>query len=586
MILKALYDYYERKKDSLPPEGFEFKEIKFVIVINNEGKFIDLQDLRENRKGKIFLLPKSESRSGTNAWQKPFLLWDHYGFVLAHPKDNSKESLQMALKQNEAFINKISTLPLEIKEDEGIKAVLKFYDSHQIEYVKSHPNWEECKKVPGCNLTFRLDGEIELIPQRKIIKSYITSQKNDSINEDDLSAEFIAPCLITGENSIIARLHTPTPIRGSKSNARLVAFQVNSGFDSYGKLKAYNSPVSKYAESSYTTALKHLINSNTNQKIIADTTILFWSEKKSEEIDPEEIFPWVIAMQKAEGDNPDRGVEKIEKLFDSIFTGKYSQAKTNHFYVLGLSPNAARISVRFWKAPSIEDFGLNIKKHFDDFAIVHGQKEPKYLSLYQILSSTALQYKMENVPPNLAGAVIESIIDGTPYPTSLLQQCIRRIRAEQNVNRTRAAILKAYLNRFNKIHKPNEKEITMSLDPNNTKVAYRIGRLFAVLEKIQEEANPGINATIRDRFYGAASSSPITVFPRLLNLKNSHLKKLNEGRKIYFEKLIGEILSEVKSFPTNLSLNEQANFAIGYYHQRQDFFTKKSDKEETELINN
>lgn len=211
---------------------------------------------------------------------------------------------------------------------------------------------------------------------------------------------------------------------------------------------------------------------------------------------------------------------------------------------------------------------MNIKKHFDDFEIVRGPKEQKYLSLYQILSSTALQYKMENVPPNLVGKVIESIIDGTPYPQSLLQQCIRRIRAEQNVNRARAAIIKAYLNRYKRILKTNQKEITMSLDLTNINVAYRIGRLFSVLEKIQEEANPGINATIRDRFYGSASSSPITVFPRLLSLKNSHLKKLNDGRKIYFEKLIGEIVNEIKSFPTNLSLNEQANFAIGYYHQR------------------
>jgi CRISPR-associated protein Csd1 len=373
---------------------------------------------------------------------------------------------------------------------------------------------------------------------------------------------------------------------GNTQGGALISFNLPA-FNSYGKTQNFNAPVGKRAAFAYATALNVLLGKDSANKItIADSTIVFWSEKKSEGIDPEEIFPWVIAMQKTDRDNPDRGVEKIEKLFDSIFTGKYSQAKTNHFFVLGLSPNAARISVRFWKAPSVEDFGKNIRKHFDDFAIISGPKDSKYLSLYQILSATALQYKMENVPPNLTGAVIESIIDGTPYPTSLLQQCIRRIRAEQNVNRTRAAILKAYLNRFNKIHKPNEKEITMSLDPNNTNVAYRTGRLFAVLEKIQEEANPGINTTIRDRFYGAASSSPVTVFPRLLSLKNSHLKKLNDGKKIYFEKLIGEILSELKSFPTNLSLNEQANFAIGYYHQRQNFFTKKSNKEETELINN
>jgi CRISPR-associated protein Csd1 len=285
-------------------------------------------------------------------------------------------------------------------------------------------------------------------------------------------------------------------------------------------------------------------------------------------------------MQQTTKDDPDEGVHRIKKLFEAIKTGQITSERTNHFYVLGLSPNAARISVRFWKAPSVEDFGKNIKQHFDDFEIVHGKNEPKYLSLYQILASTALQYNIDNVPPNLTGAVIESILDGTPYPQSLMQQCIRRIRAERTVNRVRAAILKACLNRKIRIQKLKQKEVTMALDPNNNNIAYRIGRLFATLEKIQEEANPGINTTIRDRFYGAASSSPVTVFPRLFSLKNYHLKKIkNEGRKIFFEKLIGEILAEISSFPTNLSLNDQANFAIGYYHQRQEFYTKKSEAE-------
>ena len=586
MILKALYDYYERKKDDLPQEGFECKEIKFLIIISKQGEFVDLQDLRENRKGKTFILPKSESRSGKNAWQNAFLLWDHYGYVLAHPKDESKEAILMAENQNKSFVENIKNLPAEVRGDAGIQAVSLFYETNQLDDVKKHSSWEDCKKIPGCNLTFRLDGSQELVPQCEAITEYQKSLFNVTQDGENDSTEFIASCLITGIRGPIARLHTPTSILGSKSNARLVAFQINSGFDSYGKEQAYNAPISKKAEASYTTALKHLINSTTNKKIVSDTTILFWSEKQDEEINPEEVFSWVLAAQKVDENNPDKGVDTIEKFIDSIFTGQLPTARTTHFYVLGLSPNAARISVRFWKTPSVEDFGKNIKKHFDDFEIAHGPKEQKYLSLYQILSSTALQYKMENVPPNLADSVIESIIDGTPYPSTLRHQCIRRIRAEQNVNRARAAILKATLNRHNRIHKQNQKEITMALDLNNINVAYRIGRLFAVLEKIQEEANPGINATIRDRFYGSASCSPITVFPRLLSLKNSHLKKLSDGRKIYFEKLIGEIVNEMKSFPTNLSLNEQANFAIGYYHQRQDFFTSNTDKKAKETENN
>ncbi len=575
MILQALYDYYQRKRKSLPQEGFELKEIKFVIIINKEGKFADLQDLREGRKGKHFLLPKSIARSGSNSWQTAYLLWDHTGYVLRHPKNDSEESVEMALKQHQSFLTVINNLPEAVKNDEGVNAVLSFYNMDQIEEVKNHPAWQDCSKIAGCNVTFRLDRDTELIPQRHVVADYQKSSLVFNGKEDD-DQNIIQPCLITGERNVVSRLHTPTPILGSKSSARLVAFQKNSGYDSYGKEQAYNAPVSIKAEASYSTALKHLINSTTNKKIIANTTVLFWAEKKTEEYNPEEVLSWVIAFQKTDDDDPDKGVNVIESFISSIFTGRRPVDKTNHFYVLGLSPNAARISVRFWKAPSVEKFGMNIKKHFDDFEIIHGPKEPKYLSLYQILSATAFRYKMENVPPNLASAVIESIIDGTQYPTSLIHQCVRRIRAEQNVNRTRAAILKAYLNRFNKIHKQNEKEITMGLDPTNKNAAYRIGRLFAALEKIQERANPGINTTIRDRFYGAASSTPISVFPRLLSLKNSHLKKLSDGEKKYYEKLIGAIMSEISSFPANLSLPDQAHFAVGYYHQRQDFYTKKS----------
>jgi len=580
MILKALYDYYQRKaadpNSHIAPKGWEWKEIPYRIVIDKNGNFVAIEDMREGegkrKRARKFLVPQSVKRTVGKAAN---LLWDNIEYALgANPRNREDTEERFNL-----FKDRIRK-EIDIDNSPNVQHLIRFLENDPIQQIENSGYAELWNKILEENpfIVFKIDEE-----QHNSICDDINNLKN---SKEDESPDGV--CLITGEKTNVARLHPSIKgVRGGNTQGGALVSYNLPAFNSYYKTQNYNAPISNNATFAYTTALNVLLGKDSKNNItIADSTIVFWSEKKSEEIDPEEIFPWVITMQKTDINDPNRGVEKIEKLFESIFTGKYSQAKTNHFYVLGLSPNAARISVRFWKAPSVEDFGLNIKKHFNDFDIVHGPKEPKYLSLYQILSATALQYKMENVPPNLAGAVIESIIDGTPYPTSLLQQCIRRIRAEQSVNRTRAAILKAYLNRFNKIYKQNEKEINMSLDPNNTNVAYLTGRLFAVLEKIQEEANPGINATIRDRFYGAASSSPITVFPRLLNLKNSHLKKLNEGRKIYFEKLIGEILNGVKSFPTNLSLNEQANFAIGYYHQRQDFFTKKSDKEETELINN
>jgi len=583
MILQALYEYYQRRKDELPPNGFELKEIKFIIVIDRDGNFIDLVDTREGKKGRQFLLPKSIGRSGANSWQTTFLLWDHYGYVLGHPKSDDEKSKTMAKKQNEMFRKKIEALPEEVKADTGVKAILSFYDEAQEESVKEHSNWEACAKIPGCNLTFRLDGEETLIPNRNAIVHFqntVDDSTETSIDEQ-ADAHVTAQCLITGERDLIARLHTATPILNSKSNAKIVAFQKNSGFDSYGKEQAFNAPISRKAEANYTTALRHLTTSPTNRVIIGDDTIIFWSQQRSQEFDLESNFAWYI--NDAPKDDPDRGIQAVKSLYEAVQFARLPGGSEDRFYVLALSPNAARIAVRFWRTGMIKEFAEHILQHFEDFRIVHGPNEPEHLSLYRILTSTALQFKMENVPPNLAGAVISSIIDATPYPTTLLQQCIRRIRAEQNVTRARAAILKAYFNRFNKIHNPSNKEITMALDPQNVNPGYRLGRLFSVLEKIQEDANPGINATIRDRFYGAASTSPVTVFSQLLKLKNHHLAKLSsQGRKVYFEKLIGEITNALDTFPAHLTLNEQALFSIGYYHQRQDFFTRKNTLNDNE----
>jgi len=574
MILQALYDYYQRKASDpnnfIAPEGWEWKDIPYVFIINKEGKFIAIEDTREgegrNKRAKRFLLTQSVKRTVGKAAN---LLWDNIEYALgANPRNRDDVGERFKL-----FKEKINN-EIDIEKKLNVKYLINFLENNPVEQIEKSDYSELWKKLLEENpfIVFKIDGEIH---------SCICDDIRDKITSNE-SGALDGICLITGNKANIARLHPAIKgIRGGNTQGgALVSYNLPS-FNSYGKKQNYNSPISQSAAFAYTTALNILTGRDSKNKItIADTTVLFWAEKKPEENSPDEVLSWLIAFQKTDEDNPDKGINIIESFINSIFTGQRPVDKTNHFYVLGLSPNAARISVRFWKAPSVEEFGMNIKKHFNDFEIVHGPKEQKYLSLYQILSSTALQYKMENVPPNIAGNVIESIIDGSTYPQTLMQQCIRRIRAEQNVNRARAAILKAYLNRKIRIQKLNQKEITMSLDPINTNVAYRTGRLFAALEKIQEEANPGINATIRDRYYGAASSSPITVFPRLLSLKNSHLKKLNEGRKIYFEKLIGVIISEIKSFPANLSLNEQANFAVGYYHQRQDFFTKKTDSEE------
>ncbi len=589
MILQSLYEYYQRNKGRLPPKGFQIQDIKFVIEIDEDGRFLNLVDKREGKKGKPYLLPKAKTRSGSNSYQTTFLLWDHHGYLLAHPKEESPKAVEMAQKQKTTFIAALGSLPDTLKTDKGVAAVLKFYEKDEWKKVKEQPAWPDCARLAGCNMTFQLAGDDCLVPERAAVRFYQSSISDEDSPEDaeDKGKSMSGICLITGKKDFVKRLHSPTPVLGSRPNAKIPGFQKNSGFDSYGKEQAFNAPVSSDAEAAYTTALKYLISSESNKVIISDTTIVFWAQKTLEAFDLESNFVWFF---KSDKDDTERGVNAVKALFNAVESGRLPVDEDNRFFVLGLAPNAARISVRFWKAGTIKEFAEKIYQHFIDFEITRPvQDKYEYLSLYQILGATVLDYKMDNVPPNLAGAVVSSILDGTPYPRTLLHQCMRRIRAEQskkdsrtgksiqNVNRIRASILKACLNRFNRIHNPQTKEVLVSLDRTNTDTGYRVGRLFAVLEKIQEEANPGINTTIRDRFYGAASSTPVTVFPRLLGLKNHHLPKLSLGRKVNMEREIQDIIGEIKSFPSHLTLDQQAMFAIGYYHQRQAFFVSKKD---------
>jgi CRISPR-associated protein Csd1 len=239
--------------------------------------------------------------------------------------------------------------------------------------------------------------------------------------------------------------------------------------------------------------------------------------------------------------------------------------------------------VRFWHTATIGVFSKRIRQHFTDLDIIKHPKEPRYYSLKRLLSNVAPQDDSENIPPNITGDFMRSILEGTPYPATLLQAALRRIHSDtkDRVKPVRAALIKAYLNRYYRLHpNPNHKEILMSLDTSQPSQGYQLGRLFATLEKIQEEANPGLNATIRERFYGAACATPVTVFANLLRLKNHHIAKMEQkSRVIFFERLLADIMSNFNDFPAHLDLHEQGRFAIGYYHQRQDFFTSRKETE-------
>jgi CRISPR-associated protein Csd1 len=583
MILQALHTLYNRKKDDLPPPGFESKEIPFLIVIDKNGQFIALQDTRTKDGKKLFskkfTVPKEkEGRSGKNAWKMANILWDHYGYVLGWPKSENDSDIQMAKKQHQSFKTAIALISNTYPNNIEIQAVKNFLAKETFDDVFASQEWQECRKIKGCNLSFILEGSTRLVCENEDIQSWCSdasTNEEDADESNDLQDKE-GICLVTGERAVIARLNPRTPILGARSNAKIVAFQTNMGFDSYGKEQSYNAPVSKKASFAYSTALSYLLAKESKQKLLAgDATTVFWAEKEHQ---LENVFADFFG-EPAKDDQTQDIKSLIAALRAPQIGARPELDPQTKFYVLGLAPNAARIAVRFWYEGTVQQILDHIEQHFDDCTIIHGPKQPETLSLFRLLVSTAVQGKSENIQPNLAGDMMRAILAGTPYPKSLLSSAIRRVRAEREITYPRAALIKAVLARDARYYNSNQKEVGMSLDITNNNTGYRLGRLFAVLEKVQEEANPGLNATIRDRFYGAASSTPVAVFALLMKLKNHHIAKLeNRGRAINFEKLIGEIMSGISEFPAQLSLPDQGRFAVGYYHQRQDFFITKENK--------
>ncbi|MDD5385041.1 MAG: type I-C CRISPR-associated protein Cas8c/Csd1 [Gallionella sp.] len=557
MILQALCDYYERKPD-LPRLGFETKAIPFVIEINSAGQLVQIEDTRtlEGKKkiARNFLMPQGVKKTSGIATN---LLWDNAEYVLGITSTGKPDRVQ---EQHAAFRAKLDALA-EKTGDAGLEAVRTFLQTHDRARLEADPLWPEILETNPV-MTFRLNGDLGLVCQRPAIRSVLEKVETD--------AEEIT-CSISGEQDGFERLHTS--IKGvwgaQSSGANIVSFNKDA-FNSFGKEQGANAPVGKRAAFAYTTALNYLLSKESTQRIqVGDASTVFWSEKHT---DLEDTF--ADLFDEPPKDNPAKQTDAIKALFKAPQTGALGdEGGKTRFYVLGLAPNAARISVRFWQVGTVAEMSARIRQHFEDLEIIHASFEKPYLSLFRLLVATASQGKSENIPPNLAGEFMRAILAGLPYPQTLLQAAVRRIRAEREVNYPRAALIKACLNRQARYSPSQEKEIAVSLDDSNTNPGYRIGRLFAALEKIQEEAvNP--SATIRDRFYGAASSTPVTVFANLMKLKNHHLSKMEEGRKRYFEKLIGQIMSDINDFPAHLSLADQGRFAIGYYHQRQAFFTK------------
>ena len=586
MILHALTQYYQRKAKSdggVAPEGFENKEIPFIIVIDKQGKFIQLEDTRElkNKKkvARTFLVPKGLGRSGSKSYEVSNLLWDHYGYVLAYAGEKGQEQ---ADKQHVSFTANVNELKQALPDDAGVAAVAAFLASaEEKSKVMQAANWAECAKVKGCNLSFRLvDEAVDLVCQSKSVQDHLLKSGQEYVDIEKSKDKFYGTCLVTGKKTRIANLHTD--IKGINKAPKSPFVSANlEAFKSYGKGNNKDNglmyPIGEQAMFEYTTALNTLL-AGENRFRIGDVTAICWSAKPTP---LEESLASLISG--GDKDNPDAHIDAVKSLYKSLYNGKYTEPDGKEkFYLLGLSPNSARIVVRFWRETTVAALSESIAAWYDDLQMVRGENSPypEYMPLPRLLGNLVLDGKMENLPSDLIAQITDAALNNRVLPVSLLQAALRRNKAEQKITYGRASLLKAYINRAIRAGRlKNMKELTMSLDRNRQDIGYVLGRLFAVLEKTQAEANPGLNATIADRYFGSASSTPIAVFGTLMRLLPHHLNKLEfEGRAVQLQWEIRQILEHCQKFPNHLNLEQQGLFAIGYYHETQFLFTKDALK--------
>ena len=615
MILKALYDYYNRC-GNLPIPGMEEKEIGFIIVLSKEGRFVRFEDCRTGKnQARTYLVKKHVGRSSAIVAN---YLYDNSTYVLGYADmdkevdkckeqvvllekeadqsvadqrayEEAKEELQKLEKKRsvkeqgclDAFKKKLTSILESYPNSYELSAICKFYQQDKdkmLSSIEQDSLWEDIKKNLSkkySTFSFRIEGDLKIVAEKREI---LQLDESEDTNEDkDI-------CLITGDRGVAVDTTTATMIPGSQATAKLVAFQVNSGYDSYGKKKCGNAPISKEAEFAYTTALNAMLQKGSHNKFgVGNRTFVFWASSNNEAAEQTEdsLFD-LLGYTEEEVDDPNAKIEQVRKVFTAIYSGSLKTSLEDRFYILGLAPNSARIAVVYWSECSLKEFAGKILQHFKDMEIIDTRKDGKpYMGIKDMLAAVTLSGKQSEATPNLPEAIVNSIFQGTPYPFTLFSACIRRIRAESGshdkkaIRIARMAIIKAYLNRTNS----NNKKIEVMLDKSNTNQGYLCGRLFAVLDKIQEDAN-GISS-IRERYMNAASATPASVFATILNLSSHHMEKLsNEGKKIFFEKIKQEIIDKIPAtgFPAHLDLQDQGRFFIGYYHQRQEFFSKKEEE--------
>ena len=615
MILQALVAYYDRlaREGEIAPLGWTDKEIGWVVYLNPDGRVKAFTSTYEtvtrtdsngkthtDKVAKCFRVPAGEHKQGIN----PRLLWDNPEYALGIPKIEADETEKRKEKKKAdakakcaAFAQRIADLNCETLApivhflgNEDKLAELENCSPDQF-----HAFMQEVEKPQKSTLiTFRLIGDSDVVCARNDVRDAYNKQWENLAKGDSL-------CIVSGGQGAITETSDPVSLRnGQTSGCRLVAFQTDSGFDSYHKDQGRNAPISVATTFKYSAALNALLCSEENSLSVGEETLLFWS---SESNPVEDAFADLLGDHTNKSD--DSGAIALKGILTAAQKGQMPGFEDKErFWLLLLQPVSARIAVRLWVEQTPTQTAIHLRDWFADLDIAKPQKaQGRPISIYSLLLALAPRAKpkdgLKNLPPRLGGDLLYAAFRGTPLPDCVAQTVIRRLKSlkSKEFSFVYAALLKAWLTR--NVSLQTERKPTVMLDLDSKNPGYCLGRLFAVLEKTQEESasqksdatpkqkegkkkkkeeEPVLNATIKDKFYATASADPAAVFGTLLRMNTFHASKLDIGRKTFFERLKGEICSHLTDIPAHLSLADQARFALGYYHQRQDLFTSKKDK--------
>lgn len=574
MILQALTQYYEDllALGKIARPGWAKAKVSWALELSDNGELLGLLHLQQEvQRGKKTVLipqerevPQPVKRSSGVAAN---FLCDTSGYLLGADAKGKPERTAECFAASRMLHEQI----LKEAQSSAAHAVLAFYEHWNPQTAKDHPalkeEWDEVMK--GGNLLFWYRGG-------PVTEDTQVRERWQHANEQSGDAENTL-CLVTGHHGPTARLHPNIKgvVGAQTAGAALVSFNAPA-FCSYEHEQGDNAPTSEYASFAYTTALNTLIADREHTRRVGDTTIVCWAvggqpayqdfmmaALYDDSVDERDILGTMIHLSKGE----------------PAEWQKQKLSPDTRFYVLGLAPNAARLSVRFFWQNSFGTLMRNVTKHYRNLEIVRPSfdKFPT-LPVWRLLRETVNQNARNPEPnPRLAGDLLLAILNDTPYPATLLDGVVLRIRAEREITRGRAAILKAWYLRNSKDEQLKE-VMTVELNEQSNYLPYLLGRLFAVLEDVQQRANPGINTTIKDRYFNSASATPATVFPLLINLAQKHLAKLDKGLVIHYNRKITELNSRItQTLPARLTLPEQSAFQIGYYHETQKRYTKKEE---------